>query len=78
MIMRESNGRGSESNIEQQAILHDLSTFFVNVKYLEQLTRQTLPREGGKAAWAADGGFEHLPIWHLYRNSRMLDLDYPW
>ena len=30
-----------------------------------------------KASWMADGGWEHVAIWHLYANNRMDELDYP-
>ena len=30
-----------------------------------------------RAAWTAEGGWEHLEIWHMYSNNRMDELDYP-
>jgi hypothetical protein len=30
-----------------------------------------------RATWVADGGWEHVAIWHMYANSRMDELDYP-
>lgn len=30
-----------------------------------------------RAAWTAEGGWEHVEIWHMFSNSRMDELDYP-
>lgn len=81
-IVREGSHRSEQqAELELQAILHDISIRPAAAGLLEQMTRNSLGSNMDKArrsTWSADGGLDHLAIWHLFANGRMEELDYTW
>jgi hypothetical protein len=77
-VLLRDNAALVQEDLDQQAVLFDLSLRALNAQVLEELTQQSVPREGAaRAAWQASGGFEHLSIWSLYVSGRMGEVDYP-